>query len=90
MNELILAGLLLVAPPPPVEADLLGPGCDLARLAKLLEPHKARRSVLLVGHEPDLGKLAGTLVFGAPAPLPFKKAGACAVESSCWPWPSSA
>src|SRR5437762_3410272 len=34
----------------------------------------------LVGHEPDLGKLAGSLVFGAPRALPLKKAGACAID----------
>ena len=37
-------------------------------------------TVALVGHEPDLGKLAGTLVFGAPSALPLKKAGACAIQ----------
>ena len=36
--------------------------------------------VALVGHEPDLGKLAGVLLFGAPAALPIKKAGGCAIE----------
>jgi phosphohistidine phosphatase len=35
--------------------------------------------VALVGHEPDLGKLAGVLLLGAPAALPLKKAGACAI-----------
>jgi phosphohistidine phosphatase len=44
-----------------------------------LAGHPPDSVVALVGHEPELGKLAGTLVFGAPAPLPLKKAGACAV-----------
>jgi phosphohistidine phosphatase len=35
--------------------------------------------VVLVGHEPDLGLLAGELALDPPAPLPLKKAGACAV-----------
>jgi len=35
---------------------------------------------VLVGHEPDLGKLAGVLLFGAPAALPLRKAGACSIE----------
>ena len=34
----------------------------------------------LVGHEPDLGKLAGVLLFRAPASLPLKKAGACVIS----------
>ena len=37
-------------------------------------------TVVWVGHEPDLGKLAGLLLFGAPTSLPFKKAGACAIQ----------
>ena len=36
-------------------------------------------TIALVGHEPDLGKLAGALLFGAPTPMPLKKAGACAI-----------
>jgi len=41
--------------------------------------------VVLVGHEPHLGKLAGTLLFGAPAHLPIKKAGACAIDFEARP-----
>jgi phosphohistidine phosphatase len=37
-------------------------------------------AIVLVGHEPHLGKLAGTLLFGAPAHMPIKKAGACAIQ----------
>ena len=36
-------------------------------------------TVILVGHEPDLGQLAGELALDPPGPLPLKKAGACAV-----------
>jgi len=36
-------------------------------------------TVALVGHEPELGKLAGVLLFGAPAALPLKKAGGCSI-----------
>ena len=35
--------------------------------------------VVLVGHEPDLGILAGDLAFDPPSPVPLKKAGAAAV-----------
>lgn len=59
--------------------DALAPGRPFrAVLAKLAEagPDEA---VALVGHEPDLGKLAGVMLIGAPASLPLKKAGACAI-----------
>lgn len=49
----------------------------LERLAKL----PSSESVALVGHEPDLGKLAAVFVFGAPATgMALKKAGACIVD----------
>ena len=71
----------VVEPEKDVETlDSLAPGGStrpiLARLGRL-EPDS---TVVLVGHEPDLGKLAGLLVFGAPAPLPLKKAGACSIS----------
>jgi phosphohistidine phosphatase len=47
----------------------------LAAVAKL----KADQVVVLVGHEPDLGKLAATMI-GVTVPLPLKKAGACGIE----------
>ncbi|HET9232868.1 MAG TPA: histidine phosphatase family protein [Candidatus Eisenbacteria bacterium] len=39
-------------------------------------------TVVLVGHEPSLGHLAGVLVFGPGTTIPLKKAGACAIEIS--------
>ena len=37
--------------------------------------------VLCVGHEPHLGRTAGTMLLGQPAPgLSFKKAGACRIR----------
>lgn len=60
--------------------ETLAPGAVwrdlLAELEALAEPG----AVVLVGHEPDLGKLAGVMLFGAPAPLPIRKAGACEIE----------
>ncbi len=58
----------------------LKPGGSWHALLDHLGEHPPDSVIALVGHEPDLGKLAGTLVFGAPSPLPLKKAGACAVE----------
>ena len=62
------------------ETDALAPGMPpdavTGRLAKLREVE----AVFLVGHEPGLGELAGYLLFGrGDAPLPLKKAGACAL-----------
>jgi phosphohistidine phosphatase len=37
-------------------------------------------TLVLVGHEPDLGRLAGVLLFGAPRALPMRKAGACVID----------
>ncbi len=37
-------------------------------------------TLVLVGHEPDLGRLAGSLLGGAGRALPLKKAGACALS----------
>jgi len=51
-------------------------------LSALAELHDAdpSSSVVCVGHEPDLGKLAGVLLFGAPTAMPMKKGGACAIQ----------
>ena len=76
--EILLAEL----DPAPVHELLeeLSPGYSPADLADALGRYEKQRVVALVGHEPDLGKLAGVLVFGAPSALPLRKAGACAIE----------
>lgn len=58
----------------------LAPGGSSHELLRFLARAKADDTVVLVGHEPDLGKFAGTLLFGAPAGLPLKKAGACLIQ----------
>jgi phosphohistidine phosphatase len=58
----------------------LAPGASYRKVLEWLRTHRDSGDVVLVGHEPDLGKLAGTLVFGAPTWLPLRKAGACAIE----------
>jgi phosphohistidine phosphatase len=60
--------------------EALRPGGSYREIIKELGRFADAESVALVGHEPDLGKLAGTLVFGAPSALPLKKAGACAIR----------
>lgn len=60
--------------------DALRPGGSYRKVLEALARFADAEAVALVGHEPDLGKLAGTLVFGAPSALPLKKAGAVALE----------
>ena len=60
--------------------DALRPGGSYREILQALGRFAGAESVALVGHEPDLGKLAGTLIFGAPSALPLKKAGACAIR----------
>lgn len=60
--------------------ESLIPGGSWRRTLTALESLPAQSVVALVGHEPDLGKLAGVLLFGAPRALPLKKAGACSID----------
>jgi phosphohistidine phosphatase len=63
----------------------LGPGGATKELFKTLATCGGAQGIVLVGHQPDLGELASTLLVGTPGlvPLPFKKAGLAgiAVES---------
>ena len=63
-----------------VTLDALAPGGSYRDVLRFLAQHRPGEIVVLVGHEPDLGKLAGVLLFGAPAALPLKKAGACLIQ----------
>jgi phosphohistidine phosphatase len=60
--------------------DGLAPGHPFRAVLQRLGELGPDEVVVLVGHEPDLGKLAGVLLFGAPASLPLKKAGACVIS----------
>jgi phosphohistidine phosphatase len=60
--------------------DDLRPGGSLRKVIDWIAADPKIATAVLVGHEPDLGKLAGTLLFGAPSALPLKKAGACAID----------
>ena len=62
------------------EQPRLAQGGGIRELLAALPETAGEEALVLVGHEPHLGKLAGTLLFGAPAHLPIKKAGACAIE----------
>ncbi|MEO6462554.1 MAG: hypothetical protein ABIP29_05715, partial [Candidatus Eisenbacteria bacterium] len=68
----------------PLVVSALAPGGSMrGLLERLSEAAGAAKddevAVVLVGHEPDLGQLAGELGLDPPSPLPLKKAGACAI-----------
>ena len=58
----------------------LAPGGSWREVLRVLARLDEASVIALVGHEPDLGKLAGVLLFGAPTSLPLKKAGAAAID----------
>lgn len=65
-----------------VVVDALAPGIDIWR-ELISESRRTPGEVLaLVGHEPDLGMLAGRLVGREATALPLKKAGACRIDTS--------
>jgi phosphohistidine phosphatase len=74
----ILADELLVTAITPEAA--LEPGASPARLLQHLAKAKSDQCVVMVGHEPDLGALAGSLLTGRKTALPLKKSGACAIH----------
>ena len=64
-----------------IEEDLgLVPGGDRRAVRRRLAGLPAAARIVVVGHEPDLGALAGEIAEGAGARLPLKKAGACCVR----------
>ena len=67
----------------------LAPGESWRPLLQRLAQAGPEDTLVLVGHEPDLGKLAGVLLLGAPAALPLKKAGACAFRFEDTPAPGA-
>jgi phosphohistidine phosphatase len=68
--------------------ETLAPGGSYRTLMDQLAAAQDTKLLVLVGHEPDLGKLAGVLLFGAPAALPLKKAGACCIDFDDPPAPA--
>jgi phosphohistidine phosphatase len=60
--------------------DELRPESTPRALIRKLGTLGERDTVVLIGHEPDLGRLAGVLLVGTPVALPLKKAGACSIR----------
>lgn len=66
--------------------DSLAPAVNPSHLFKSIGRHPHAREIFLVGHEPDMGMLVGTLLFAGPEwQMPFKKAGICRVDITSLP-----
>jgi phosphohistidine phosphatase len=74
----LLAAALDGAPPHTVPA--LASGGPARAVLQLLATESPDGTIVLVGHEPDLGLLAGSLLLESTGALPLKKAGACALS----------
>jgi phosphohistidine phosphatase len=60
----------------------LTPEADPKHLVEEIRHHRMQHRLVLVGHEPYLSKLVGTLISGAEGcELSLKKGGACKLES---------
>jgi phosphohistidine phosphatase len=78
MTTAAIVGAALKPPRQPVADDRLSPGFDSDALDELLDEHEGTESILLVGHEPDLGLVVGELV--SCARIEFKKGALALVE----------
>jgi len=56
-------------------ADQLAPGASVAKILKAAGWPDAEQTVVVVGHQPDLGRAAAHLVCGAQAEWSIKKGG---------------
>ena len=70
--------------PPVATSDALAPAGSPAAVIQELGKHMKKARIALVGHEPNLGELAGRLI-GARTPLPFKKGGICRIDFEVFP-----
>jgi phosphohistidine phosphatase len=74
----------LKSKPPVVTADALAPAGTPASVIQEIARHVRKPRVALVGHEPNLGELAGQLI-GSRTPLEFKKGGICRIDFDVLP-----
>jgi phosphohistidine phosphatase len=61
------------------------PGSSIKKLMAHLARHKNLSSILLVGHEPDLGRFASSLLGSTASILEFKKGSVACIEIDCLP-----
>ncbi len=63
--------------------EALAPGGSASDVYKLLRKFLEFSEIFLVGHEPDMSRLAGTMLWAGPdLNLSFKKAGVCRIDIS--------
>jgi len=65
--------------------DVLSPGSSLKRLLLTLAKYKRKKTILLVGHEPDLSYLASALLGKNIPVIQFKKGSLCCIEMPAIP-----
>lgn len=70
--------------PPVVTSDALAPAGTPAAVVQELARHAKKARIALVGHEPNLGELAGRLI-GARSPIEFKKGAICRIDFEVLP-----
>jgi phosphohistidine phosphatase len=79
----IIAGTLKEKPQV-VTSDALAPAGTPAAVVQELARHAKQARIALVGHEPNLGELAGRLI-GAKSPIEFKKGAICRIDFEVLP-----
>ena len=65
-------------------SDALAPAGTPAAVIQEVARQARRGSLALVGHEPNIGELAGRLI-GARTPIEFKKGAVCLIEFDAFP-----
>ena len=63
-----------------VITEHLLPGCIHNTIIPLLRKNKGKKHVMLVGHEPDLSRLASNLLGSSRSVIEFKKGALCCIE----------
>jgi phosphohistidine phosphatase len=67
-----------------VPSDALAPAGTPAAVIQEIQKHHKKARVALVGHEPNIGELAGRLI-GARSPIPFKKGAIARIDFEVLP-----
>jgi phosphohistidine phosphatase len=63
-----------------VMTEYLLPGCIHNTIFPLLRKYKDKKHVMLVGHEPDLSRLASNFLGSSRSAINFKKGALCCIE----------
>lgn len=66
-------------------AQKLSPGARPEDFLEELTKYKAAKSIMMVGHEPDLGKFAALLLEAKSNFVEFRKGGLCRIDTTGWP-----